>query len=65
MLPLQRYADDRALVGHFGNLPPAIAVVGDDPDDGDASYGASDVLTVTFDMATNRSRAIRLAASAG
>ena len=44
------------LVGHFGNLlPPAIAsFVGDDPDDGDASYGASDVLTVTFDMATNR-----------
>ena len=47
-----------ALQGDFGiALPPAIeSFVGDDPDDGDAEYGASDVLMVTFDMATNRGR---------
>ena len=44
------------LVGDFGNeLPPAVSsFIGTDPDDGDATYGASDVLTVTFDMATDR-----------
>lgn len=44
------------LAGDFGNrLPPTVAsFVGDDPDDGDAEYGGSDVLLVTFDMATNR-----------
>lgn len=46
------------LSGDFGNLqPPAISsFVGDDPDDGDAQYGASDVLVVSFDMATDRGK---------
>ena len=46
------------LAGDFGNLlPPAVeSFVGDDPDDGDAQYGRSDMLLVRFDMATNRGR---------
>ena len=46
------------LSGDFGNrAQPAIAsFVGDDPDDGDAKYGAEDVLLVSFDMATDRGK---------
>ena len=33
-----------------------MALVGNDPDDGDAVYGASDILTISFDMATDRAK---------
>ena len=46
------------LRGDFGiGLAPAVAsFVGYDPDDGDAVYGASDVVVVTFDMPTDRAK---------
>ena len=51
-------SSDVVLAGDFGSLlPPAIAAfVGADPDDGDASYGASDILTISFNMATDRGK---------
>ena len=46
------------LEGDFGNaLAPGItSFVGYDPDDGDDVYGASDVVVVSFDMATDQAR---------
>ena len=46
------------LQGDFGNLlPPTVqSFTGDDPDDGDSQFGASDVLLVEFDMATDRGK---------
>ena len=46
------------LLGDFGTTKPPriVSFVGNDPDDGDAVYGASDILKVSFDMATDRAK---------
>ena len=51
-----RNASAVILTGHFGSaLPPEVeSVIGSDPDNGDATYGAGDELLVRFGMPTNR-----------
>ena len=55
------------LAGDFGNrgAPTIASFVGDDPDDGDAQYGGSDVLLVSFDMATDRGKGDPFGGKAG